>query len=51
MNFQSCYSTELGDLRTEPVKSPRKWFAKIYVFDSKELPWISAFDVVTLYTR
>lgn len=28
VNFQSCYATELGDLRTEPVKSPRKRFAK-----------------------
>lgn len=41
VNFQSCNSTKLGDMRTELVKSPRKWFAQIYGFDSQELPCIS----------
>lgn len=43
VNFQTCYSTERGDPRTEPVKSPRKWVAKMYVFGSQALPCISAF--------
>lgn len=37
-NFQTCYSTELGGLRTELVESPGNWFAKIHFFDSQKLP-------------